>query len=281
MSLKKLKSVYSYSDFREYLKDFYKLRIMEKADYSHRAMAKELGFSSPNYIKLVMDGKRNIGLKALDKLSEGLKLREKEKEYFSSLVFFCQAKNSIEKKFYFGQLASFKPSVKKSALTPNEYRYYNDWYNCAVRELVVREEIPVQAKNIASKIVPNLTVKQVEKSIELLKDLGLISGNSEQGYKLESQFIATDKEVTSLGIRNFHGTMMDLGKASMDRFAGKDREISSLTLCISETCKKKIKSKIHEWQNEILEMVKEDQGSNRVHQLNFQFFPLSGTEGES
>ena len=275
MSIRGLNSIYTYHDFRTYLQDYFSVRSREDPSYSHRTMAKELGFPSPNHIKLVMDGKRRIGLRSLNRLLAGFGLRDREKEYFSYLVFFCQADTPIEKNYYFGLLTSFRTPLSTGAITTREYDYYNDWYNCVVRELVVREKPPLDYERMARKIRPRITPVQAKKSVDLLLDLGLIRKNNDGSYEQASRFIATDREVTSLGIRNHHVRMIELGKESMDTVAREKREVSSLTVCISDPCMQRIKKRVQGFEDEIMQMVKDDRDVASVYQLNFQFFPLS------
>ena len=53
-------NIYNFSDYRDFLKDRY--RQLKEADpvFSFRHFSKQAGFGSPNYLKLVMDGKRNL-----------------------------------------------------------------------------------------------------------------------------------------------------------------------------------------------------------------------------
>lgn len=275
MSARGLNSIYTYSDFRTYLQDYFSVRSRDDKSYSHRTMAKELGFPSPNHVKLVMDGKRRIGLRSLNRLLAGLGLRDRGKEYFSYLVFFCQAHTPIEKNYYFGLLTSFRTPLSTGAITTREYDYYNDWYNCVVRELVVREKPPVDYVRLARKIRPCITPVQAKRSVDLLLGLGLIRKKDDGSYELASRFIATDREVTSLGIRNHHVRMIELGRESMDTVPREKREISSLTVCVSDACMKRIKQRVQGFEDEILQLVKDDRDAASVYQLNFQFFPLS------
>ena len=278
MALRDLKSIYTYSDYRIYLRDYFDVRRKSESSFSHREMAKELGFSSPNYIKLVMDGKRNLGLRSINRLVQGLGFKLREREYFSNLVFFGQAKTPVEKNYFLGQLIASRPSAKKGAITPKEYRYYNEWYHCVVRELVVREKPPVDFGRIARKIRPNVTPSQVEKSVKLLLELGLIKKKKGGAYIQSSRLIATDREVTSLGIRNYHTKMIELGKKCLDTVKREKREVSSLTLCISYACRERIKRRVQAFESEILHMAHDDKNTSKVHQLNFQFFPLTEEE---
>ena len=86
-------SVYGYTDFRTYLRDYYEFRKDGQHDYSFRAFSKTAGFSSPNILKLMIDGERNISPEATQKFCKGLNLTGQMAEYFATLVRMNQAKN--------------------------------------------------------------------------------------------------------------------------------------------------------------------------------------------
>ncbi|HMA63606.1 MAG TPA: TIGR02147 family protein [Chitinispirillaceae bacterium] len=271
-------NIYTYIDFRAYLLDYFTYRCQIMKNYSHRIMAKELGFPSPNYIKLVMDGQRNVGLRSIDRLMRGLQLNDKEQEFFSNLVFFSQAKTNIGKNYYYGLMSSIRNPLNTASITTGAYRYYNEWYHCVVRELTTREKPPVNAATIAKKIKPRITATQVKKSIDLLLELGFIVANEDGTYSQSSRVLPTEHEVVSVGIRNYQLKMIDIAKECIDSVPQDKREISSTTLSISADAMTRIKKRIQEFENELFQIARESQNPKHVYQANFQFFPLTDEE---
>jgi len=268
-------NVYLFNDFRAYLRDYFTYRCQMQKSYSHRIMAKELGFPSPNYIKLVMDGQRNIGLRSIDRLLRGLQLRDREQEYFSHLVLFSQAKTKSENNHYYSLMSSVRSPVNSATITTGAYRYYSEWYHCIVRELISREKSPVKAAVIAKKIKPHVTATQVKKSITLLLELGIIIANSDGTYSQSTQAFDTGHDVVSVGIRNYHLKMIDIAKECVDSEHYDKREISSHTLSISDDTMIRIKNRLKEFEQELLSIARESIDPKHVYQVNFQLFPLT------
>ena len=52
------RDVFSYEDYRTYLKDVYENR--KRRGLSHRGLARRAGLSSPSFLKAVMDGQKNL-----------------------------------------------------------------------------------------------------------------------------------------------------------------------------------------------------------------------------
>jgi len=80
-------------------------------------------------------------------------------------------------------------------------------------------------------------------------------------------------------LRNFHHSMIQIGQEALERYDPQDREISSLTLGVSNSSFENIKQRIKSFKEEILNMVVEDQSrfADRC-QLNFSCFPLVAKE---
>lgn len=273
--MKMMKSIFDFLDYRLFLKAYYEHRKEEEKGYTFRAMAEQMGFASSNYLMLVMQGKRNLGKDSLKKIAEGLALGKKESDYFSYLVFFDQAKTNVEKNYFFSLIASFRSKSKFVKLHADKFNYYDNWYNPVVREIVKNRRIHVDHKHIAQSVSPAILPKEVKKSLRLLRELGLIKANKQGRFEQTADLINTDREVQSLAVRNFHKKMSDLAKDAIDNIDPLTREISSLTLRISERKFSEIKKRLQEFREELLQLVQNDQIDDRVYQLNFQFFPVS------
>jgi uncharacterized protein (TIGR02147 family) len=275
IAMNKKPEVYEFLDYREYLKAYYEFNKKKDAQFSHRIMARKMGFTSPNFLKLVIDKERNIGKSSLQKIIKGLGLKKKEAEYFSYLVFFIKAKTRIEKNYYYSLISSLRSKKIISPIQKDQFKYYNDWYNIVIRELINNQPVDVDYTEIAKKIIPPVLPKQVKKSIKILEELGLIERTKNGRFVQSSPLINTGNEVESLLLKNFHDKMIELGRLSLEQFPSEKREISSCTVKISEKGFKRLKARLQEFREEVLQIVKEDDKVDRIAQVNFQLFPLS------
>jgi uncharacterized protein (TIGR02147 family) len=69
--------------------------------------------------------------------------------------------------------------------------------------------------------------------------------------------------------------MMARASEAIDRVPREEREISSLTLCVSQDALLRLKERIREFRRELLQLAELEGEPERVVQLNFQLFPLS------
>ncbi|RPI59951.1 MAG: TIGR02147 family protein, partial [Lysobacterales bacterium] len=78
--------VFAYRDYRAFLRAYYDRRKAEKSGFSHAEFSQRIGLRSPNYLKLVMDGARNLTSDLAVRFAEGCGLRDDPLRYFCALV---------------------------------------------------------------------------------------------------------------------------------------------------------------------------------------------------
>jgi uncharacterized protein (TIGR02147 family) len=269
-------NVFDYTDYREYLKDYFEERKESDPKFSHRWLARQLDLSTSNLLWLIIQGKRNLTSTLCHKLSEVFKLSRKESEYFENTVGFMQAKASREKDLYFSRMALLRKKLKIDRIEERQYEYYTNWYHPVVRELVTNPSFNGGHETLCKMLVPSITPSQAKHSVELLKKLGMIK---KQGGRFvqTSPLLTTGPEVNSLAIVNFHRAMGGLAIEALDRVSKNERNITSSTLYITRNVYEQMVKKIEDLRRELLAMADSVKQGERVYQVNFQVFPVSRT----
>ena len=272
------KSVFDYTDYRRYLREYYAWAKAHQRGFSHRAFMGKTGMSGPNYFKRVMDGVHNLTDNSIPKFAAALGLAEPEAEYFKHLVYFNQADTLEAKDKYFGILMDLKSPHSHHLLEKAQYEYYRDWYNIAIREMLAFFRYDGNAAEMGKRLAPPIPPKQVKRAIRLLEELGLAEKGEDGAYRATSKFILTDPDVQSLLIPKFHQAMTRMAGEAITRFPKEERYFSSSTVSLSEKTYQEIIELIRATRKEALRKVGEDPAPDRVYHLNMQLFPLtSGT----
>lgn len=270
--------LYSYIDYRKYLKDYLSFQKTKYTRFSFRFLARISGFNSPGFLKMVMDGQRNLSPESINKLVKGLKLNKKEGVYFEALVFFNQAQTPKDKDLYFERLSQFKPSIKIQGIQKDQYEYFTQKHYVILREMVALPHFKEDPVWIAQKIKFPIKPKDIEHALEVLTRLGLIKRN-EAGKLVQAEAIlSTSPEVNSMEVANFHRSMLDEAKESILDIPPEFRHFSALTIPIPKTALPEIKSRIEHFREEIMSFI--NQGKYdffEVYQMNVQFFPVTKT----
>jgi uncharacterized protein (TIGR02147 family) len=267
--------VFEYDNYRAYLRDLYGFYKKTKPHFSYRYFSQKAGFRSPNFLKLVIEGKRNLSPESIERFTSALKLNKKETEFFRILVHLNQARTIGEKKLYAEKLMQFRSFRYIHPLRQDQYRYYAEWYNIPIRELTILPEFSEDPGWIARSLLPPISPQQAQKALNLLLQLGLLERDESGRLVQADAFISTGDEVTSTSVANYHREMIQKGSEALDRFPGPVRDISSVTMALSESSFQEIKSLIQRFRKELLAIADQDQRPEGVYQINFQLFPLA------
>lgn len=269
-------SIFGYTDYREYLKDFYELKKSGVRGYSFRAFSKASGFSSPNFLKLVIDGERNISPDACQKFIKGLALSGPSAEYFQTLVLMNQAKTDAEKEKYFRILEKLTPHKHRRKLSGETLHYLSHWLFPVLREMTHLEDFREDPYWIARRLNENVSVHQIAMALEFLKKQQFLQKNEFGKLQPQDNFVLSSDEVASLAVRNYHRQMLGQAEGMLEKLPVESREYSSSTFILPQESLAKLKTKIKNFVKElnewaVLELEKEKAES--IIQFNIQMYP--------
>jgi uncharacterized protein (TIGR02147 family) len=265
--------VFRYLDYRAFLSAFYNAR--KSQGYSYRTFARRAGFASPNYLKLVIQGKRNLTQQMAERFANACNLKGDAKAYFQALVAFNQSQSVEDRNRFYVALSSFKRYRSAQKLELAHAAYYSKWYLPAIRELAARSDFKDDFEWIAEQLVPAITPRDATHALETLLCLGLLQRDNQGRIVQTTPVVTTGPETEGMHITNYHRAMMAQAAESMETIDATERDISSLTLCLGSEKLKALKKRIQAFRAELLELSETDRDPKQVVQINFQLFPLS------
>lgn len=275
MSKDSLVDVFGYLDYRVFLREFYEAKKAKSRAFSYRSFSKRAGVASPNYLKLVIEGQRSLSAKMAERFAHACGLDADASRYFSHLVAFNQAKTSSERAQHYGKLTSFQSYRSAHKLEIAHAAYYSDWYMPAIRELAASRDFKDDPEWIADQLIPSITPLQAARALETLIELGLLVRDGEGALVQADALLSTGAETRGLHIAAFHRAMTQRAIESIDLVPAPERDISSLTLCLSRGGLKAFKERVQRFRRELLELSALESDPEQVVQINFQLFPLS------
>jgi uncharacterized protein (TIGR02147 family) len=236
-------------------------------------LARQAGYKSPSYLPMVISGKINMSLDMCIKFCAYMKLTKKRCDYFQNLLLFGNAASHEEQQRYFDKMRSFKEAAVH-IIGAAQYRYYEKWYNSALRALLEFFPLRNEYEDIGKMLIPEITGHEVREAFELLKELGLIAVDADGFYRPADPVISTGYEASGIAINTFLFNSLRLSESALGRFPKDERNFSCLTLGISEKGFSEIRNELREFRRKILKLA-EDDCADRIYQLSFQFFPQS------
>lgn len=269
--------IFHYTNYRLFLKASYEeLKAQNKA-FSYRYFSQKCGYKSPNFLKMIIDGQRNLSEESIEKFIQFFKLKKKEASYFRLLVQFNQAKTNEIKAELAQEILKHSAFKRMHPLSKDRFEYYSKWYYPAIRELLTTRKIKLDAQAISELLIPSVSLKEVEEALESLERLDLIE-KKQNRYVPKAELISTGDEVSSAAIANYHKNMMTLAGESIDTIDRSLRDISCVTISLSSDNISELKTLIQKFRKEAMELSEQDQDKQTVYQVGIQMFPLSRVE---
>ncbi len=261
--------VFDYLDYREFLEDIFDY-LKANAKFTVRKFADQVGFGSSNYLRMILDRKRNLSLRYARQVGHRLGLRRAQLEFFEALVTFCDAKEGPKKDRAYQKLLKFKDFKKIRQLAEAEYDLFRVWYIVALYEALGQwseKPIPEIAETMGIKPA------EVKDALTVLVQLGLVKERAGEFVKVDKA-IETPPLVRGVLMRNFHSQMLDRAKVATQNLAADDRELGSLTIPLDRENYEKIKERLFNFQQEINAAHSDVKDPDKIYQLNYQLFPL-------
>lgn len=265
--------VFKYRDYRAFLAAYYEHK--KPAGLSYRGFAKLAGLGAPNYLKLVIDGQRNLSAEMAERFARACKLNADATEYFKVLVALGQAKDDAERNVQTEKLAKFARFRASQRLDLAQKDYHSTWYIPAIRELVACPGFVEDPEWIAATLRPAIAPKQAAHALSVLTQLGMVERGD--GGKLEqsTRAVSTGAQATGLYVRNYHAQMMERAALAMQEIPAAERDISALTLSVSEQTFAEVQRRLIALRSELCALCDSDPNPTKILQLNLQLFPLS------
>jgi uncharacterized protein (TIGR02147 family) len=265
--------VFQYLDYRAFLKAFYDAK--KPSGYSYRRFSQQAHLRSPNYLKLIISGERNLTDEMAKRFAKACNLSGDSADYFVQLVGFNQAKTIEERSRYYQRLTAFRRYRKAQKLEVAHAAYHSKWYLPAIRELAARSDFRNDPEWIAKRLEPSISPREAARAVEVLLHLGLLEKDDTGRVFQGAPVLTTGAETANLHIGNYHKCMMRQAAESIDTKKAQERDISSLTMCLGPSGLNALKERIQAFRGELIKLAETEPNPKQVVQLNIQLFPLS------
>lgn len=267
-----MKPIVEYSDFRQYMLDYYEER-KRRSVFSWREFSKIAGFSSSSYMKVVCDGKSKLSRIGVERTGAAMGLVGFEMEYFRAMVEFGQAATEEKKKAAYENMLAIAKVHKVRVLEGDLFEFYDSWQNPVVRELAPLMPGATPGE-IAKKCYPEMTAAEVQQSLNFLTKAGLLKKAGNSAFVQAETSITGTPDATRLALRGMHRQMSKLATPALD-LPVEQRNFSGVTMGVSRESYERIVKVLDECRRQIIAIAADDKNIDQVYRLNLQLFPLT------
>ena len=265
-----MKPLFSYTGHRDLLSDFYEAK-KKHGSYSYRLFSEKAGIRSPNFLKLVIDGKKSLTVENIHRFAKAMELRPLETEYFEALVLLSQASSDFEKSYYRQRILKLKAHAVESSRPRNLEALMSDWYFPAVLTALDQVDEKSDLAEVARKCgIPQDLLYRV---IEILSRSGALEIKNNRYRILDQHINLEDRKATSRAHREFIRRQLEISKRALDQSYGKNAKFACQTFTFSKKNLHLYNDQIHSMMDVIYKISDNDE-RDAIAQLNVQFFPL-------
>ncbi|MBF0432602.1 MAG: TIGR02147 family protein [Fibrobacteria bacterium] len=268
-----MKSIYNYSDYRQYLVDVLEEKKQANHGFSLRAAALKLGLNSGTLTRIV-NGTRELGPSLLAPFISYLGLRTREADYFTLLVKFARSSKAGDRQRYYSEIQEKRREMRR-VVEEKDCQFFEKWYYGALHQLLRVMPAETNPETLGKCLTPPITTFKAKKALSFLENNGFISKKPGSGYEVKDPSLTTGEIWHDESIRSYQIAMSEMGTRAVNHFPQQERDISTLSLCLSPQAYKNIRQLLKRTRQEILALEEADNNQDRVFHVNFQLFPLS------
>lgn len=268
-----MKSVIEYEDYRSFMNDYYQWKKRTSA-FSWRDFTKKGGFTSPNYMKLVCEGKSGLSKNGIERAADAMDLVGAEREYFRQLVKFGQAKSDADKKAAYTEMKEIASAHKVRVLEGESVSFYESWKYPVLRELAPM--MPgAKPLEVAKACGGTFSAEEVRDALAFLTRAKFLKKTADDVYEQVDRSLQMSVAAMPVLVREMHKEMADFAKEAVEKYPIDERNFTGITMGIDDEDYAEILKELENCRKRIISIATAKKGGNRVYRLNMQMFPLT------
>jgi len=277
--------VSDYMDFRQYLASFFeykrKLTATDIRPYNYAAFSAGANIKSPNYLKMIIEGRRNLSDEMVLKFAKALGLNKEATDDFELLVSYGQATDPADRNMFLKKLSEHRVQVKLKSgeIDKKTWEKIPNWAAWVIYAMVDQEGVKYDVKTLKELLRGKASEDEIEQALQSLFNSGeLVLDPETQEARKARALIESAEDVPVALVRKLQAQLMYLGLESLYQDAATEREFGTLTLSLTKQEFDEIKFKLRQMRKQINKdnsIARTSSKGEKVYQLNIQLFPVT------
>ncbi len=273
-----------YMDYRLFLGDFYHYKkALTKSSirpYSYAIFSAAADIKSPNYLKMIIEGKRNLSNDMILKFARACALNKAGTDEFKLLVLFNQAEDPADRNYALKRLSEYRveQKLKIGEFDRKVFEKVPNWIGWIIFAMVDQMGVEFETAKLRDLLRGKASETEITHALDGLLKSGELVKDDVTGAITKGKSNEAPDEIPTALVRKLQMQLMYLGLESLYQDAATEREFGSLTLAMSKEEFEELKFKLRQFRktlnkdNSIARMTTK---GDRVYQLNLQLFPVS------
>lgn len=274
-----------YLEYRKFLADWYAFRKKQSAKdirpYSYQMFSAAADIKSPNYLKMIIEGRRNLSDDMIGKFGRAMGFNKQQTEEFRLMVHFNQAMDPVERNVFLKKLSEMRVErkLRDGEIDRKTWDKIPNWVAWVLYAMVDQAGVKFDLPTLKKLLRGKASEQEIEDSLKSLLDGGELVRNEATGELTKARrFIESPEEIPVALVRKLQAQLMLLGLESLYQEAPADREFGTLTLSLTKTEFEELKFKLRQLRKSVHKdnaTARDNGKGERVYQLNIQLFPVT------
>ena len=273
-----------YMDFRLFLADFYHYKKESTKNllrpYNYGIFSAAANIKSPNYLKMIIEGKRNLSPDMILKFARACGLNKAQSDEFKLLVNFNQSEDPADRNYALKKLSEYRveKKLKDGELDRKVFEKIPNWIGWIIYALVDQAGTQFEPNELKTLLRGKASENEITAALDSLVASGELVKDPMTGQISKGQAKEAPEEIPSALIRKLQMQLMYLGLESLYQDDPAAREFGSLTMALSEKEFEDIKFKLRQMRKTLHKensIARINSKGDRVYQLNLQLFPVT------
>lgn len=274
-----------YMDFRRFLNDFFlfKRKSTEKdlRPYSFAMFSAAADIKSPNYLKMIIEGKRNLSPEMISKFAKAMGLLKDQADEFRLLVLYGQSTEPAKRNMYLKSLNEYrvKSQLKSGAIDQKTWDKIPSWIAWVLYSMIDMEGVSFKVQHLREILRNKASEHEIQEAIESLVQAGEVTMDPVTGeLKKARNLMDSADDVPVALVRKLQAQLMYLGLESLFLDAPTEREFGAATLSLTKSEFEDLKFKLRQLRKAAqkdISVKRMNSKGERVYQLNIQLFPVT------
>lgn len=274
-----------YMDYRKFLADFYAFkRDQTKKDirpYNYQMFSAAANIKSPQYLRLIIEGKRNLSIDMVAKFAKALNLQKEQTEELKNLVNYTQATDPSERNRFLKELMEKRVNqqIKSGEIDSKAWEKVPSWVTWVIFSMVDQKDVNFEPAQLKQLLGEKATLDEITESLNKLLEAGELVKDPETGkIKRARPLMENADNIPVALVKKLQAELLYLGMESLFQDDPTDREFGTVTLSLTKAEFEEIKFKLRQMRKQMTKdnSIARSQGEgDRIYQLNVQLFPVT------
>jgi hypothetical protein, TIGR02147 len=275
-----------YMNYRQFLADFYKFkRASSKGSlraYNYAVFSAAANIRSPNYLKMIIEGKRNLSDDMIGKFGKALGLNKEATEELRYLTHFTQATDPADRNLYLKKLSEHRVTtkLKSGEIDRRTWEKVPNWIAWIIYAMVDQEGVTFTTSGIKKVLRNKASEDEIETALNTLLMSGELKKEANGEIRKGRSLIESPEEVPVALVRKLQSQLMYMGLESLYQDQPTEREFGSLTLSLTRAEFEELKFKLRQMRKSLHKdnsIARMKEKGEKVYQLNIQLFPVTAS----